>query len=419
MNTKLSVIQKTIPAIILMGSSVTLLAGGFRVPDQDAFATARAEAFAATADTPSALYYNPAGISQLEGQNLRAGVYGIYLDPQYEPPSSSTTYHNEKKLGAVPHFFYTCGLKDTPVTFGLGLYSPFGLATRFPQTTGFRTIATQGQLMYETLNPVVSLKLCDTFSIAAGLTVNYANADLRQGILWPTQPYDSFRFAGEGWAVGYNFGALWKPHEKISFGVSFRSQTDVELKGHTSDYNTVAIPNVYPTFNERSAASAEFQFPLIAIFGVSYRPTPAWNFEFDADYAGWNNLRTVTIHQDSASVIFPQNIPLALNWQSSWYYEFGGTRYFDNGWHVSAGYVFNENSMPDSHYLPTVADMDKHFWSAGTGYKGKRYSFDIAYQFGWGSRTVVGSTPSFAGQTADGHYDFISHAIAVTAGMNF
>jgi len=29
---------------------------GFRLPDQDAFATARGEAFAATADNPSAIY---------------------------------------------------------------------------------------------------------------------------------------------------------------------------------------------------------------------------------------------------------------------------------------------------------------------------------------------------------------------------
>ena len=43
-------------------------ANGFRLPDQDAFATARGEAFVATADNPSAIYYNPAGITQIRGQ---------------------------------------------------------------------------------------------------------------------------------------------------------------------------------------------------------------------------------------------------------------------------------------------------------------------------------------------------------------
>ena len=65
-------------------------ANGFRLADQDAFATARGEAFVATADNPSAIYYNPAGIAQLKGNNLRGGVYGIYLDPSFTPPSDAS-----------------------------------------------------------------------------------------------------------------------------------------------------------------------------------------------------------------------------------------------------------------------------------------------------------------------------------------
>jgi long-chain fatty acid transport protein len=54
----------------LFCSSTIAFADGFRLPDQDAFATARGEAFAATADNASAIYYNPAGITQLEGWNF-------------------------------------------------------------------------------------------------------------------------------------------------------------------------------------------------------------------------------------------------------------------------------------------------------------------------------------------------------------
>ena len=69
--------------------------------------------------------------------------------------------------------------------------------------------------------------------------------------------------------------------------------------------------------------------------------------------------------------------------------------------------------------------MDRYFFSAGAGYKGKRFNFDIAYQFGYGpTHTVTGSHPSslsggIAGQTADGKYDFISHAVMVTVGVHF
>ena len=65
-------------------------------------------------------------------------------------------------------------------------------------------------------------------------------------------------------------------------------------------------------------------------------------------------------------------------------YEFGVTRYFDNGWHASAGYVFNENSVPNAYYTPLAADLDRHFFSIGAGRKGKKFDFDVAYQFGYG-----------------------------------
>jgi long-subunit fatty acid transport protein len=76
--------------------------------------------------------------------------------------------------------------------------------------------------------------------------------------------------------------------------------------------------------------------------------------------------------------------------------------------------------MPTAHYQPIVADLDRHFLSAGIGYSNKRFDFDIAYQFGIGeSRKVAGTPVSAGGQTADGTYGFISHAVAVSAGIKF
>ena len=68
--------------------------------------------------------------------------------------------------------------------------------------------------------------------------------------------------------------------------------------------------------------------------------------------------------------------------------------------------------------------MDRYFFSAGTGYKGKHFNFDIAYQLGYGpTHTVTGSTPStpgqIAGQTANGNYDFFSSAVLVSVGWHF
>ena len=275
MKTYLRVTLKLLLPVIFASLPLTLLANGFLLPDQDAFATACGKAFVATADNASAIYYNPAGIAQLEGNNLRAGLYGIYLDPSYKPPGGGLTYHSSDHLAAIPQFFYTYTPKDSPASFGLGVYSPFGLSTSWPQDTGFRTIATEASITYMRINPVVALKLAPNFSIGGGVTINYAAADLQQGLVWPTQPYDRFRFTGNGWDVGYNLGMLWKPYEKVSVGISFRSATTIDLKGHTDAYNTVSLPSPpyppYPPFSSfasHSTADANFSFPLNAAFGI-------------------------------------------------------------------------------------------------------------------------------------------------------
>ena len=122
-------IMKVVVAAALGGAPLTLLAGGIRLLSQDGFATARGDAFVATADNASAIYYNPAGITQLKGSNLRGGLYGIYFDPTFQPPpgapNSGSTYHLEKNHAAVPQFFFTHTLADLPLSFGLGAYAPF------------------------------------------------------------------------------------------------------------------------------------------------------------------------------------------------------------------------------------------------------------------------------------------------------
>ena len=422
-------ILRLLLAVLVAGVSTgKVSANGFGLPDQDAFATARGEAFVATADNASAIYYNPAGITQLTNSNFRGGLYGIYLEPSFTPPGTapnhSHTYYSSDNFAAVPQFFFTHTLKKVPLSFGLGFYAPYGGNMSWPQDTGFRSVATGGALKYLTVNPVVALRVLPSLSIGGGVMVNYAKLEMSQGLLKSATPQtNNFDFNGEGWSVGYNVGIRWQPHEKISFGATFRSSARMNFQGHT-DFELQPHPYSTPA---RRDASADFTFPLTTVFGVSYRPTPKWNLEFDANHTGWDSFDKGTIEQSPPPVSRPfhQNIPVNLGWQASWMYEFGVTRYFDNGWHVSGGYVFNENSVPDNYYTPLAADMDRDFFSLGAGRKGKTFDFDLAYQLGYGpDHTVTGSTPSstpgqFAGQSADGKYGFTSSALMLTVGMHF
>ena len=414
-------------ALIFWGvSALNISANGFRLASQDGFATARGEAFVATADNASAIYYNPAGITQVTGTSLRSGLYSIYLDPTFQPldtaPNAGATYNIGKHYNFIPQLFLAHSFANSPVSVGFGIYAPYGGNMDWPNETGFSAVATEGSLKYFRFNPVVAFKLAPNLSIGGGVMADYGKIDLESDLSSFPSPFPNFyRFNGDGWTVGYNLGALWQPIDQISIGATFRSSTTITMDGHTKfEWLTAGVP--YTTL----PAHADFTFPITAVVGLSYRPTPKWNLEFDADYTDWGSFETITIYQQGTPPPGgAQNPPLTLNWQPSWMYEFGVTRYFEDGWHVSAGYVYNETSVPNAYYTPLAADLDRHFFSIGAGHKGKRFDFDVTYQFGYGpTHTVSGSTPSsiaglIAGQTADGKYSFISHAVLVTVGMHF
>jgi long-chain fatty acid transport protein len=400
-------------------------ANGMRVVSQDGFATARGDAFVATADNASAVYYNPAGISQLEGDQIRSGIYGIYFDPTFRPPdtapNSGTTYHVKKKEAVAPQLFYTHEIKDTPFTFGFGSYAPYGAGLEWPDDTGFYSVGKSSQITYLRVNPVLSVKVLPGLSVAAGVMADYSKIELKQGLSFDATSANYFKYNGDGFSMGYNIGVLWQAHSTLSVGATFRSATKFSTKGQTEFESQPFYPVT------RQNADAEFEFPLTAAAGISWRPSHKWNLEVNVDYTDWSTFDSITIHQANPTPLFavPQDMPVDLYWNASWIYSAGVTRYFDNGWNVSAGYSYNQNSVPDTYYSPLVADLNRHFISCGVGFIGEKYQCNIAYQFGYGvERTITRSLPStprafFTGQTADGTYDFVSHAVLMTVGIRF
>jgi long-chain fatty acid transport protein len=399
-----------------------LFANGFSLLGQDAFAVARGDAFVATADNPSAIYYNPAGMTLLKGDNLRDGIYGIYADSSYKPLGGNTTFHTSDNLSEIPQLFYVHSMEKLPLSFGLGVYFPYGGKISWPEDTGFRPIAINASMDYATVNPAVAWRILPSLSIGVGVTVDYVEMKTLQGYpasLGAFNQNNSFYFSGSGWSVGYNAGIRWQPIKQLSFGATYRSSAWVTLNGDTH----FGFPPAQPAAS--SSANLGLDFPWMVVFGTSYRPTTNWNLEVDANYTDWSTFGNFDLQQSTPGRILTPNLEGNFDWQPSWTFEFGVTRYLPKGWHASAGYAFDENSVPNGYYTPLAADMDRHFFSIGIGRDGKRFDFDVTYQFGYGpSRTVTGSQSTLQVErnntaSANGTYGFISNAIMVSGGIHF
>jgi long-chain fatty acid transport protein len=370
----------------------TLFGLGIAIPDQDAFATARGNAFVATADDPAAVYYNPAGISQLPGAELSLGTYGIVYGSTYK--GAAGTIDSQTQLEALPQLFTTYSLPLYHLTLGLGAYCPYGLRMEWPTSAPFLASGETGEVHYYTVNPVVAWQVYPSVSIAAGPTLNYSQTDLKE--------FPGFinHFRGRDVDVGYNIGVMWHPVEEHSVGVTYRSATDMNYSGHAT------VPA--PPFSANTSATANFHFPQTIAFGYSFRPNEKWNFEADANWTDWSTLQGLTVS--------PLHEALPLNWDPSWMFDFGATRYLGGGWRVSGGYMYSMNSIPSWGFDPLIADSDRHIFSLGVGKKYKNFSWDAAYQLSWGpSRSVSGD----AFPPADGSYVFLSHAISLNFGYRF
>jgi long-chain fatty acid transport protein len=369
-----------------------LFALGDTLPDQDAFATARGNAFVATADDNAAVFYNPAGISQLDGTMFSIGAYGIDYGSTYHGAAGEISSKNQ--LGVLPQVFSSMTLPYN-FTFGLGTYSPYGLRMEWPDNSALALAGQTGEIDYVTLNPVLAYKINSNLSIAIGPTLSYSEADFK------LNPGFINHFRGRDTDAGFDAGVLWHPWAEHSFGVTYRSAQDMNYNGHATA--------LVPPFTANTLATANFHFPQTLALGYSFRPTTNWNFEVDADWSDWSSFRTVTIN--------PQPENFQFDWHPSWMFDFGGTRYLNKGWRVSAGFMYVMDTVPDNTFNPLIPDSDRYIFSVGVGKTYDKFRWDVAYQFLWGPSRTVSNDGSFP--VANGSYEFIGNAISINFGYRF
>ncbi len=378
-------------------SSPLLLANGFYVPVQAPEATGRGNAWLATADTAAAVYYNAAGLTQLTAGEVSLGVYAVSLGIEAETPFG--TFENDNSWALLPQIYAGLPVSDRTV-LGFGLNTPFGLATDWGDSVPFRPLAVKTELNYLAGWFVAGHRLTDTVSIGGGFGVHHADALLRQGIGLPPAS-DSFQFEGTGEALTWTLSTRWQPTKEHGFGAVYRSNADFNLHGGAVTRLGGA------TLSEN--ASLEFLTPATAAVGYVHRPNECWAVEANVEWVNWDELNDLTLSKQSGPAVLP------FRWKSNFIYSVGATRYLENGWNVSFGYNYIENSQPDETFNPGVSDANRHWLNLGFGRKYESLEWSFAYQFAFSDRTVSGSPFGLA----DGTYESRFHGLMMNCRLSF
>ncbi|MCA9452891.1 MAG: outer membrane protein transport protein, partial [Nitrospira sp.] len=217
---------------------------GWRLPYQGAAAAGQGEAFIAQADDASALYYNPAGLTQLRGVQVQFGANFITGKFEYTSPTGQQVDGNLRQPVAMPppsQFYLTANLKDLgftalgPLTVGIGLNSPFGLGSKWPDDAPFSNVVTEATVPLLDIKPTLAYKIHEMVSLGAGMDIYTFAKFIGEG--QAELKTQSTEINGTDTAVGFNVSALLTPWRNsageplVNFGLVYRHQATLHLKG--------------------------------------------------------------------------------------------------------------------------------------------------------------------------------------------
>src|SRR5437867_13382145 len=118
----------------LVGFGAEAVGGGFSFNENGAAATGKATAFAGEANDPSAIFYNPAGITQLQGTQIMIGASVVKLDSTFRSATTVESTQLQDQFPALPYVYITHQFTrwGERLSIGLGIYTPFGILIDWP-----------------------------------------------------------------------------------------------------------------------------------------------------------------------------------------------------------------------------------------------------------------------------------------------
>ena len=455
-----TVLARTIRLIylVLLAASIPVnaLADGFRNPFQGAAASAQGNAFAAQADDPTAIFYNPAGMTQLHGVQNSVGIQFVSVNVNYTSPAGVRTQNDRPfPIGLPPpgQFFLTANLKDLGVhalgdlSLGLGFLNLYGFSLKYPENGPFASSVTRAQLPLLDIKPTMAYKITDDLSVGLGADIFTFASFVGEGHAerqfisagGPVPAGAQVELNGKGTTAGLNASVLYtvlhaengKP--RLNLAGIWRSQAVVPLNGQL-------LANGSKVADTKSS----ILLPESYTFGIAWWQardnTHEWKLEFNLDWVRWQSIRNFDIQLSTG-----QTLANPQYWSNSLTYAVG-TEYkwlrptWLPAWDVAvrAGYNRSATPIPDRNFSPTPPDANVNVLSVGAGFFCGRsgmffgvmacgsdsagmfgrhaMAIDLAYQAVlFEQRTVTGSpNPS-----TDGTYRTTNHVGSVTLRVNF
>jgi len=401
--------------LVSAGSAGRLDAAGFALFEQSSRGNASGGAFVATADDPSAMFFNPAGNAFLDRFTLEAGGFAVLrptarLDGLNPYPGEGYSASMGKQAYGIPHAYAVLPLSDS-VKVSAGIWSPFGLGVPWqnPDTFAGRFINQRVDIQQIAASAQVAVKLSDAVAIGAGPEFRFTDVRLSENVS-AVNPFTqrvidiahvSIVSSGEPVKVGFAAGLLIKACDRLRFGLSFHSHMDVDLHGPAS-FGQISTGNpqldgavaTELPFGKGAQARTTLQFPSVTMFGVAYDIAPNLTLEADGNYTTWKVFDQTVLEIDGLP-----DTTLVHNWENTWTIRAGLTwRCSKTGSWIAGGFIYDQTPQPDSDVGPFLPDANRTGGTIGAGIAlSNHFQFQVSSLFLWfHERTITTSKDNFS-----------------------
>ena len=406
-------------------------AGFIEIIGLDPRSAAMGGAACAVADTPSAWYYNPAGLAQIRGGWQELGLSQIaFFGLKERDPNGGEWIHDTTPVTYNAHFpgCDNYGLKD--ITIGLGGGATFGGGSFWKYDEGnFRYTAYETLTLINTFAPTVAWKVNSWLMVGAGANIVALNkmtnrAKLGDGFLGqavtseflsmlgitPPRKPDALPFLStvngrddgklELWTddefptglqptndmdidfrhVTFNVGVLARVTDKLRIGVTYRGETKFNYEGQSqivfeedakASVNWLLDPLGMGIRNEATRFHMKVVMPRMVVAGIAYQFTDRLLVAFDFEWANWSEAwDTQTTVLEGDGLLGMTEIETPRDFKDTYSYRIGAEYNIWKGLRGQVGYFWDPTPVPNSTLGADTVDSDRHTFSCGLGYYG-------------------------------------------------
>lgn len=367
-------------------------------------AKGQSEAVAAQANDPYAVYYNPAGLTQIERPTVTT-TFNLYdAEAKIKHFEVNSTLTGDRNLmegmsstktnsNGEPLFTPTMGFA-MPVnkdwSLGVAAYSPYGLRVLWnhdPYKNPAALYAWESTYYRTVINPTAAYKISDALSLGFGVSLGHSISHAGKTLVinpstmvkTPTalkmEAEDSFNYS-------FNAGVLYKLNESVSMGLTYRSATDTDFEG-----------DVYLAGKKMSDVEMKYDHPASAQGGIRLKVLENLSIETDLVWTGWNvNDRQVEKLKNFVDPVTEARFK-ALNggslafdhnrsWNNTIQYKIGTEWQATKELTLRAGYTYDPTPVPDETFDIGWPDTDRSVFNLGLGYAiNDSWSIDSAFLY--------------------------------------